>query len=152
MNAVLAEIERAGDLQAAVDLLYDRFDHYSWVGIYLVEGDDLVLGAWKGPQACRIALETVMQNPLIEVNQFSRLQHVGVMQATLRLMGVRSARRRRGPMVAAHTARSVAAALVIGRPEAATLPDRLLLAFPAVLKVACICRTVTASLDHGIAD
>ena len=30
---------------------HDRFDHYSWVGIYLVEGDDLVLGPWKGPQA-----------------------------------------------------------------------------------------------------
>jgi len=51
VNDVLAEIERAGDLQAAVDLLHDRFDHYSWVGIYLVDGDDLVLGPWKGPQA-----------------------------------------------------------------------------------------------------
>jgi L-methionine (R)-S-oxide reductase len=38
-------------LQAAVDVLHDRFDDYSWVGIYLVEGDDLVLGPWKGPQA-----------------------------------------------------------------------------------------------------
>src|SRR4030095_4766584 len=28
-----------------------RFDHYSWVGIYLVEGEDLVLGPWKGPEA-----------------------------------------------------------------------------------------------------
>ena len=32
-------------------MLHDDFDHYSWVGIYLVEGDDLVLGPWKGPQA-----------------------------------------------------------------------------------------------------
>lgn len=47
----LAAIENAGDLQEAVDILHDRFDHYSWVGIYLVEGDDLVLGPWKGPQA-----------------------------------------------------------------------------------------------------
>lgn len=38
-------------LRAAVDVLHDRFEHYSWVGIYLVEGDDLVLGPWKGPQA-----------------------------------------------------------------------------------------------------
>jgi L-methionine (R)-S-oxide reductase len=38
-------------LQAAVDVLHDRFDDYSWVGIYLVEGDELVLGPWKGPQA-----------------------------------------------------------------------------------------------------
>jgi L-methionine (R)-S-oxide reductase len=48
---VLAEIEHAGDLQEIVDLLHDNVDHYSWVGIYLVEGDELVLGPWKGPQA-----------------------------------------------------------------------------------------------------
>jgi L-methionine (R)-S-oxide reductase len=38
-------------LRRVVEILHDRFDHYSWVGIYLVEGDDLVLGPWKGPQA-----------------------------------------------------------------------------------------------------
>jgi len=38
-------------LQALVDVLHDRVDHYSWVGIYLVDGGDLVLGPWKGPQA-----------------------------------------------------------------------------------------------------
>jgi L-methionine (R)-S-oxide reductase len=38
-------------LRRTVDLLHDRFDAYSWVGIYLVEGDDLVLGPWKGPEA-----------------------------------------------------------------------------------------------------
>ena len=38
-------------LRQTVDLLHDRFDHYSWVGIYLVEESDLVLGPWKGPQA-----------------------------------------------------------------------------------------------------
>jgi L-methionine (R)-S-oxide reductase len=38
-------------LRQTVELLHDRFDHYSWVGIYFVEGDDLVLGPWKGPQA-----------------------------------------------------------------------------------------------------
>jgi L-methionine (R)-S-oxide reductase len=38
-------------LRKTVDGLHDRFGHYSWVGIYLVEGDDLVLGPWKGPQA-----------------------------------------------------------------------------------------------------
>ncbi len=37
-------------LRAVVDVLHDGFDHYSWVGIYLVEGDDLVLGPWRGPQ------------------------------------------------------------------------------------------------------
>jgi GAF domain-containing protein len=51
MSEVLEEIERTGGLQEVVDLLHDRVEHYSWVGIYLVEGDDLVLGPWKGPEA-----------------------------------------------------------------------------------------------------
>jgi GAF domain-containing protein len=51
VNALLPEIESAPDLQTVVDLLHDRVEHYSWVGIYLVEGDDLVLGPWKGPEA-----------------------------------------------------------------------------------------------------
>ena len=38
-------------LRKVVELLHDRFDRYSWVGIYLVEGEDLVLGPWKGPEA-----------------------------------------------------------------------------------------------------
>lgn len=38
-------------LRRVVEVLHDRFGHYSWVGIYLVEGDDLVLGPWRGPQA-----------------------------------------------------------------------------------------------------
>lgn len=38
-------------LQAVVDVLEEQVEHYSWVGIYLVEGDDLVLGPWRGPQA-----------------------------------------------------------------------------------------------------
>ena len=55
-EAALIEIEaiagRDGDvLQRVVDLLHERFEDYSWLGIYLVEGSDLVLGPWKGPQA-----------------------------------------------------------------------------------------------------
>ncbi len=38
-------------LRRTVEVLHDRFERYSWVGIYLVEGGDLVLGPWKGPQA-----------------------------------------------------------------------------------------------------
>ncbi len=44
----------AGDgdvLQAVVDVLHDDFENYSWVGLYLVEDNDLVLGPWKGPEA-----------------------------------------------------------------------------------------------------
>ncbi len=38
-------------LQDVVDVLYENFEKYSWVGIYLVKGDVLVLGPWKGEQA-----------------------------------------------------------------------------------------------------
>jgi len=44
------EAEADEVLRRTVDVLHDRFEHYSWVGIYLVEGDDLVLGPWRGPQ------------------------------------------------------------------------------------------------------
>ena len=45
------EAEADEVLRCVVELLHDRFTHYSWVGIYLIEGRDLVLGPWKGPQA-----------------------------------------------------------------------------------------------------
>ena len=48
----LEAIRSADDpLGKAVEVLEEGFDHYSWVGIYLVEGDDLVLGPWTGPEA-----------------------------------------------------------------------------------------------------
>lgn len=55
LEAVERIINRGGDaddvLRQIVSVLCDRFDHYSWVGIYLVEDDELVLGPWQGPQA-----------------------------------------------------------------------------------------------------
>jgi L-methionine (R)-S-oxide reductase len=48
-------LNRGGDadevLRQVVSVLYERFDHYAWVGIYLVEGDELVLGPWEGREA-----------------------------------------------------------------------------------------------------
>jgi GAF domain-containing protein len=38
-------------LTDVVDFLYENFNHYSWIGIYIVEGSDLILGPWKGKQA-----------------------------------------------------------------------------------------------------
>jgi len=38
-------------LQDVVDFLCDNFEHYNWVGIYIVQENDLVLGPWKGPNA-----------------------------------------------------------------------------------------------------
>jgi GAF domain-containing protein len=53
LEAIDRIVNRGGGdpLQEAVDVLHDRFDDYSWVGIYLVDGDELVLGPWKGPEA-----------------------------------------------------------------------------------------------------
>lgn len=55
LEAIERVLNREGEadevLRQTVEILHDRFDHYSWVGIYLVEGEDLVLGPWKGPEA-----------------------------------------------------------------------------------------------------
>jgi len=55
LNAVRSEIANAVDprdaAQRVVDLLHERFAHYDWVGIYWVEGTELVLGPWRGPEA-----------------------------------------------------------------------------------------------------
>jgi GAF domain-containing protein len=57
LEAIDRILSRGGDadaddvLRRVVAVLHDRVEHYSWVGIYLVEGDDLVLGPWQGPQA-----------------------------------------------------------------------------------------------------
>ena len=45
------ETESDRIVRRTVDLVHDRFPAYSWVGIYFVEGGDLVLGPWKGPHA-----------------------------------------------------------------------------------------------------
>ena len=37
--------------QRAVEELHARYGHYDWIGIYWVEGSDLVLGPWIGPEA-----------------------------------------------------------------------------------------------------
>jgi GAF domain-containing protein len=49
--ATAADPESAAQL--AVDLMYERFPHYDWIGIYWVDptGADLVLGPWTGPEA-----------------------------------------------------------------------------------------------------
>ncbi len=37
--------------QRAVEELHARNGHYDWIGIYWVDGSDLVLGPWIGPEA-----------------------------------------------------------------------------------------------------
>ncbi len=38
-------------LSDVVDYLYKNFDAYTWVGVYLIEGECLILGPWNGKQA-----------------------------------------------------------------------------------------------------
>jgi L-methionine (R)-S-oxide reductase len=55
LEAIGGILDRGGEaddvLRQVVQLLQEGFEHYSWLGIYLVEGDDLVLGPWQGPEA-----------------------------------------------------------------------------------------------------
>ena len=47
-SAVAAAPTRDSAMQQVVRLLKDAVPHYTWVGIYLVEGDELVLGPFLG--------------------------------------------------------------------------------------------------------
>jgi L-methionine (R)-S-oxide reductase len=49
-TALGASRGRAGR-EAVVRLLNSKVPSYTWVGIYVVEGQDLVLDAWSGPAA-----------------------------------------------------------------------------------------------------
>jgi L-methionine (R)-S-oxide reductase len=55
LDAIDGIVNREEDSDAivrrVVDVLHDRLDTYSWVGIYFVEDGDLQLGPWKGPHA-----------------------------------------------------------------------------------------------------
>lgn len=51
---LLGVIDRAPSLaeahQRVCDELFVAFEHYSWVGVYSVDGDGLTLSAWSGPE------------------------------------------------------------------------------------------------------
>lgn len=48
---IISEVEPSQILRNVVEFLYENFDKYSWVGIYIVEGNDLILGPWNGKHA-----------------------------------------------------------------------------------------------------
>lgn len=47
-RAIDQQSNTATAMDAAVQILKDRIVHYTWVGIYLIEGDELVLGPFRG--------------------------------------------------------------------------------------------------------
>ena len=51
INEIITNSEKASVLQNVVNFLYENFEKYNWIGIYIVQGDDLHLGPWKGKQA-----------------------------------------------------------------------------------------------------
>jgi len=51
VDAILARLQGRPALQEVCRFLHESFRHYRWVGVYRVDGTDLVLDAWDGPAA-----------------------------------------------------------------------------------------------------
>lgn len=51
LESAIASASGRSAREASVRLLNSSIPSYSWVGIYVVEGKDLVLDAWSGPSA-----------------------------------------------------------------------------------------------------
>jgi L-methionine (R)-S-oxide reductase len=52
IDEIVNREEESDDIvRLTVEVLHDRLEAYSWVGIYFVEGEELALGPWKGPHA-----------------------------------------------------------------------------------------------------
>ncbi|MCK5396900.1 MAG: GAF domain-containing protein [Thermoplasmata archaeon] len=45
-NSILSSVD---PMKAAVTFLFNDKDYYDWVGIYILSGENLVLGPYKGP-------------------------------------------------------------------------------------------------------
>lgn len=51
IEKMIANSKDSKVLKKVVDYLYENFERYSWVGIYIVRGKDLILGPWNGEHA-----------------------------------------------------------------------------------------------------
>jgi L-methionine (R)-S-oxide reductase len=49
LDAIATRLAGRAALQEACRFLRDSFPHYRWIGVYRVDGTDLVLEAWDGP-------------------------------------------------------------------------------------------------------
>lgn len=50
LQVVRRLIDSSDGPERVVEFLHATFPHYTWVGIYWLEGDELVLGPWRGPE------------------------------------------------------------------------------------------------------
>lgn len=51
LSSVIREASGPVEARESVcEILYEELDHYAWVGIYMVDGDELELAAWAGPE------------------------------------------------------------------------------------------------------
>lgn len=50
IKELIANNEESKVLQKVVDYLYESFEKYSWIGVYIVQNGDLILGPWCGKQ------------------------------------------------------------------------------------------------------
>lgn len=50
LEVVRRLVDQPDGAERVVEFLHLKFPHYTWVGIYWLEGDELVLGPWRGPE------------------------------------------------------------------------------------------------------
>ena len=51
IKEIISESDSSRLLQNCIRYLYEKFTKYSWAGIYITKGNNLILGPWKGKQA-----------------------------------------------------------------------------------------------------
>ncbi len=51
VDAIVSRLAGRAALKETTRFLRDSFPHYRWIGVYRVDGSDLVLEAWDGPAA-----------------------------------------------------------------------------------------------------
>jgi L-methionine (R)-S-oxide reductase len=51
IKEIIIHTESSKVLREIVNFLYENFTTYNWIGIYLVEENNLILGPWQGKQA-----------------------------------------------------------------------------------------------------
>jgi L-methionine (R)-S-oxide reductase len=132
-------------LQGVVDVLQDRVEHYSWVGIYLVEGDDLVLGPWKGPQPTEHVRIPVGQGVCGAAAASGRTEVVDDVNADSRYLACFASTRSEIVVPIAHEGRVVGEIDIDSDAPAAFGDDDRVLLERIALQISPYCRTGVSS-------